>query len=253
MNLPLDVIHSIIFLIDLTTLKSYFCTYSKAITNIDMSFWKIKIQELNFISITLFTYKEYMKIYQSKYEIDKIFCIMEKEFLDYQLKYKKKGKENRMNMSINIEFGTFRNHYRNKLKHLSTLLGYIFNQSINIKSLYCTTFTVNMYVDMCNNRTDKDNNIHVRLDIYHNNPKDPANGTVEDICEKYMNMSQLIQFFYVTFYYFPFIDIRGAFDGIKDIPLFKHHLNTYIKNGIKYANKKPFYKRLELMDSYPDF
>lgn len=72
---------------------------------------------------------------------------------------------------------------------------------------------------------------------------------IECFIDKSVTQDEIIKILTRLLYIMPNIEIRGAFSGITDIPLSLDFLEEYIENGIRYVNKKPFYRRLELLKS----
>lgn len=244
MNLPQDIIRIILIYVDLATLKSYFCTYIEAFNVTNNYFWQCKIQydSLDFMQTNILTYEEYTKLYQSKYEINKIFDIMQEEYLDYI----KTEKRFELNGKISADIENLSEQYN--IKQSEDILTTIFDQLFEFKQNKYDNYT-NFKLNL---NTIIGSDIAVRLYIIVSNYGDSSyitssitlvNKKIKDIIELKITLCKL-------YYYFPSIDLRGAFTGYTRIPLFKHHLENYIGEGLWHSNRRPFYRRLELINNY---
>lgn len=106
MNLPYDMINSILHQSNCHVIKSYLCTHHFTNKHLDTLFWtqKIKAEHLHYIPNLNCTKQEYYKLYQSKYEIDKAFDIME---IEYQ-----QSKNKQKNGKLNIDFKRCKNFHK---------------------------------------------------------------------------------------------------------------------------------------------
>jgi len=189
-----------------------------------------------------------------EYETTKMFNIMQQEHLlvaeSERCKNKKIKIYQKINGRMDISFGKFKNHYRKKLKHLNNVLTDVFQTPITIQCEYPITYFVDLDIIIC------ESDCRVMLNIIDSDENyDGETGPyMEPIIDKNgMEINEIRKIIARILCHLPNIEICGSFYGINDIPLQIRYLEKYINRGIRYCNKKPFYKRLELLKTYDDW
>ena len=180
-----------------------------------------------------------------EYEVSKMFNIMQKEYaLVVEI-----DKSQRINGRIGLDLGDFNRKSKTdvkNLKSLSKILTSAFEIPVILQTNLCK-FYVDLHIHM--KQTQKHS---VSLLIIDNDKNyDPEIGPYTDsIINTKIDLSKIKRIITHILYHFPTIEIRGSYYGITDIPLQKYYLEKYITEGIRYCNEQPFYKRLELLNTY---